>query len=99
MTVAACHEQGISFWSDPHNENEDFTRVRVRKNLLPLMESELGPGVTDALARTARILREDADALDQIADEFRGHPSRSSGRRASRLAGRGACASPSSGNL
>jgi tRNA(Ile)-lysidine synthase len=75
MTVAACHEQGISFWSDPHNENEVFTRVRVRKNLLPLMESELGPGVADALARTARILREDADALDQIADEFRAtHP-------------------------
>ena len=74
-TVESCREGDIDFWSDPHNENEEFTRVRVRKNLLPLLESELGPGVTDALARSARILREDADALDQIAHNFRAtHP-------------------------
>ena len=74
-TIESCREENISFWSDPHNENEEFTRVRVRKNLLPLLESELGPGVTDALARSARILREDADALDQIAHDFRAtHP-------------------------
>jgi tRNA(Ile)-lysidine synthase len=74
-TVESCREENIQFWSDPHNENEEFTRVRVRKNLIPLLESELGPGVIDALARSARILREDADALDQIAEEFRdSHP-------------------------
>jgi len=74
-TVESCHEQEILFWTDPHNENAQFSRVRVRKTLIPLMESELGPGVTAALARTARILREDADALDQIASEFRAnHP-------------------------
>ena len=75
LTVAACLEQEIHFWSDPHNENEEFTRVRVRKNILPNLESELGPGVAEALARSARILREDADALDQIAAEYRAtHP-------------------------
>ncbi|MEI6763800.1 MAG: tRNA lysidine(34) synthetase TilS [Actinomycetes bacterium] len=74
-TIAACAEQEITFWSDPHNENEEFTRVKIRKNILPLMESQLGPGITDALARGARIAREDADALDQLAAEFRqSHP-------------------------
>jgi tRNA(Ile)-lysidine synthase len=68
-TVAACAELRIDFWSDPHNENENFTRVKVRKNILPLMESELGPGITESLARSSRILREDADALDQLAAE------------------------------
>lgn len=75
QTVAACSEQGITFWSDPHNENVDFTRVRIRKNVLPLLESELGPGIAEALVRGARIFREDADALDQIAAEYRqSHP-------------------------
>ena len=74
-TVASCNEQGITFWSDPHNENEDFTRVRIRKNILPLMESELGPGIVEALARGAKIAREDADALDLLAQQYRqSHP-------------------------
>ena len=37
--------------------------------MLPLLEAELGPGVAEALARTAEQLREDADALDHMADE------------------------------
>ena len=69
-TVASCAELGIDYWSDPHNENESFTRVKVRKNILPLMESELGPGITESLARSSQILREDADALDQLAAQF-----------------------------
>lgn len=71
VTVESCNEQGIEFWSDPHNENEDFTRVRVRKNILPQLESDLGPGVIESLGRTAKILREDADALEQLAAEYR----------------------------
>lgn len=75
QTLASCEEQGIVFWSDPHNENLEFTRVRIRKNVLPVLESELGPGVAQALVRGARIFREDADALDQIALEYRqSHP-------------------------
>jgi tRNA(Ile)-lysidine synthase len=34
------------------------------------MEEQLGPGIVDGLARSARILREDADALDLIAVEL-----------------------------
>ena len=67
QTVAACHEVQIEPWNDPHNENSDFSRVRVRKEILPLMEEKLGPGISTALARTASLLRDDADALDQIA--------------------------------
>jgi len=69
QTEAACEEAGIKFWRDPHNQSMEFTRVRVRENVLPMMEKEIGPGVTDALTRSARLLRDDADALDQWADE------------------------------
>ena len=67
-TEIACHESNIEYWVDPHNSNQEFTRVRVRENILPLLENDIGPGIIDALARSAKILREDAIALDEWAE-------------------------------
>ena len=69
-TVAACHEGGIEIWSDPHNDDLRFARVRTRKNVLPNLEENLGPGITEALVRSADLLRDDADALDSFALEY-----------------------------
>jgi len=69
-TEAACAENQITPWVDPHNSDPSYARVKVRTEILPLLENRLGPGIIDALARSAGILREDADALDQIAVEF-----------------------------
>ena len=69
QTEAACNEVGVKYWNDPHNQSMEYARVRVREKVLPLMETEIGPGIADALTRSARILRDDADALDQWADE------------------------------
>ena len=52
---------------DPHNVDPTFARVRTRHTALPVLEEQLGPGVTAALARTADMLRDDADALDELA--------------------------------
>ncbi|MDP9864371.1 MULTISPECIES: tRNA lysidine(34) synthetase TilS [Streptosporangium] len=67
-TVAACAALGLSPWDDPHNLDPRYTRVRVRERLLPALEEGLGPGVAEALARTAALCRDDADALDEWAD-------------------------------
>jgi len=69
QVLIACKESGIEFWSDPQNQDLSFARVRVRNEILPNMEKEIGPGISKALARTSRILREDADALDLIAGD------------------------------
>jgi tRNA(Ile)-lysidine synthase len=69
-TEAACSEGGVEFWSDPHNDDLRFARVRTRKNVLPNLEENLGPGITDALVRSADLLRDDADALDNFAREY-----------------------------
>ncbi|MGA0410954.1 MAG: tRNA lysidine(34) synthetase TilS [Candidatus Nanopelagicaceae bacterium] len=69
QTEAACKEVGVKYWNDPHNQSMEYARVRVREKVLPLMESEIGPGIADALTRSAKILRDDADALDQWAGE------------------------------
>jgi tRNA(Ile)-lysidine synthase len=66
-TAAACVASGLRPWHDPHNDDPQFTRVRVRHEVLPVLEEALGPGVVEALARTAGLLRADADALDMLA--------------------------------
>jgi tRNA(Ile)-lysidine synthase len=68
-TRAACAAEGLRPWEDPHNEDPAFARVRVRRTVLPMLEAELGPGVAEALARTAEQLREDADAFAEMIDE------------------------------
>lgn len=68
-TEEFCRDVLLVPWHDPHNLDERFTRVRVRKLLLPALERELGPGVAEALARTASQLREDSVALDQFATD------------------------------
>ena len=50
-------------WDDPHNADPRFTRVRLRHEVLPLLEDVLAGGVAEALARTAAQLRDDAEAL------------------------------------
>lgn len=66
-TEQACKDLGLEFWNDPHNFDTEFTRVKIRREILPLMESKLGPGISAALARSASLLRDDADALDDLA--------------------------------
>ena len=66
QTEQACAEAGLQPWQDPHNTDPVYARVRVRTEVLPGLELALGPGVAEALARTAELLREDADALDAL---------------------------------
>ena len=54
-------------WADPHNADDRFARVRVRRAMATL-EDAIGPGVAAALARTADLARDDADALDAMAE-------------------------------
>ncbi|WP_130177302.1 tRNA lysidine(34) synthetase TilS [Cryobacterium sp. SO1] len=67
QTRQACLDAGLTAWSDPQNDDPRYARVRVRDRVLPVLETELGPGIALALARTAQTLREDAQALDDLA--------------------------------
>jgi tRNA(Ile)-lysidine synthase len=75
VTAKACAEAGQVPWSDPHNDDPSYARARVRSRVLPVLEAELGPGIADALARTAAQLREDADALDALTPDLGDEPS------------------------
>ncbi|WP_445402109.1 tRNA lysidine(34) synthetase TilS [Streptomyces sp. LE64] len=60
----ACLAQHLPVWDDPHNADPAYTRSRLRHEGLPALEKALGKGVVEALARTAQLSRDDADALD-----------------------------------
>jgi tRNA(Ile)-lysidine synthase len=67
-TVRAAVPADVTPWEDPHNADRAFRRARARHEVLPVLDKQLGPGVSEALARSAGLLRADADALDSWAD-------------------------------
>src|SRR5688500_17006224 len=66
-TEAYCRLRKIDFLSDEMNDDQRFSRVKVRKQLLPLMQS-FNNRIVEALSRTASQLREDADVLGNDSD-------------------------------
>lgn len=69
-TRAACTDAGLEVWDDPQNADPAYARVRVRLSALPALEGAIGPGIAEALARTADQVQEDAAALDALAAEL-----------------------------
>jgi tRNA(Ile)-lysidine synthase len=65
VTVEACAQLGLPAWDDPHNADPSYQRVRLRTEVLPLLEDVLQGGVAEALARTAELVRADLDFVDQ----------------------------------
>ncbi|MFL6161572.1 MAG: tRNA lysidine(34) synthetase TilS [Jatrophihabitantaceae bacterium] len=84
-TEAACAALGLPVWHDPHNFEPRFRRVRLRTEVLPLLEEVFAGGVTEALARTAAQLQDDLDALRLLAEEVLTRAQRSDGLYVSAL--------------
>lgn len=72
VTRQFCEDSEVRYWDDPHNKDPAYTRVRVRETVLPLLEDKLGPGVCEALARTAELLREDAEYFEKRIEDLVG---------------------------
>ncbi|MBA3356668.1 MAG: tRNA lysidine(34) synthetase TilS [Pyrinomonadaceae bacterium] len=64
-----CRLRTVEFRIDEMNQDEKYARVRVRKQLLPLMHS-FNNKIVEALSRTATLLREDAKALSDEANKL-----------------------------
>jgi len=69
-TEALCQWYGLEPWHDPTNQQPIYLRNRIRLTALPALTEAIGPGVPEALARTAEQLAEDADALDFYAKQL-----------------------------
>lgn len=69
VTRQVCADLGLQPHEDPHDLSSVFTRVRVRHEVLPLLEDVLGGGVAEALCRTVDQLRDDGAVLDEMAEK------------------------------
>lgn len=61
--------QGVPHVEDSSNESLDFSRNRLRREILPLLR-EMNPALNDALGRTAALLRRDDSFLRGLAEEW-----------------------------
>lgn len=52
-----CREREVVYRSDAMNSDEAFTRVKIRRTLIPQM-AQLNPKIVESLARTAELLRD-----------------------------------------
>ena len=60
-TEEFCREQDVSYRVDRMNDDENFTRIRIRKTILPAL-AEINPKIVETLARTSGLLRRDEQA-------------------------------------
>nr|WP_231745588.1 tRNA lysidine(34) synthetase TilS [Arthrobacter sp. EpRS71] len=68
-TLEICEVEELNPWHDPSNADPAYARSRTRVEVMPVLEEKLGPGVAESLARTAAILQQDADFLEDLANE------------------------------
>lgn len=83
---AYCEEQGLKPCMDHTNLETDYTRNRIRLELLPYMKKNFNQNIIETLNRLAAIAREDSSFIDDEAEGLLeaeiGPPSEKVGKRA-----------------
>ena len=66
---AYLEERGIRWCADSTNAGDDYSRNRIRHHILPYAERELFGGAVAHMGRTAQLLRETEDYLEEQTGE------------------------------
>ena len=64
-----CKEKALKPRIDKTNSELDYTRNKIRIELLPMLEDEFNPAILDALTRLSESAKDDDNALNLLADE------------------------------
>ena len=67
-TAALCRSLDVRVLADPMNRDRQFRRVRVRREVLPLLDDVAQRDVVPVLARQARLFADDAFLLDSLSE-------------------------------
>ncbi len=67
QTAAYCGERGLLWCEDESNLSDRYARGRVRRRLLPALR-EVHPAAEANVLRTAELLREETELLDELVD-------------------------------
>jgi tRNA(Ile)-lysidine synthase len=66
-TTAYCEARGLAWRDDATNEEADYKRNLLRRELIPQLE-RIHPAAKENVLRTAALLREEAELLDSLVD-------------------------------
>ena len=72
LTISRCTAQqylkaiGIDWQTDRSNESKEFTRNRIRRDLLPLLEREFNPQAATAILRLGHLAGEAQEIIDDV---------------------------------
>lgn len=64
------HEMSYDYVTDETNLEPMYSRNKIRLNLIPLIESEFNENFIEVVTQNAKIIKEDSDYLDKLAEEF-----------------------------
>lgn len=64
-----CETKGIPYVTDSTNLSDDYSRNRLRHNVIPVLK-QINPSVEKAAERTAMALSEDESFLAELAEKF-----------------------------
>ncbi|MGL5034332.1 MAG: tRNA lysidine(34) synthetase TilS, partial [Microcystaceae cyanobacterium] len=65
-TAAFCQQLDLPVWDDQVNENLDYARNRMRREVIPYLQTHFNPQVEKNLAQTADILAAEVDYLEAL---------------------------------
>ncbi|BBA79482.1 putative cell cycle control PP-loop ATPase MesJ/YaeO [cyanobacterium endosymbiont of Rhopalodia gibberula] len=63
-----CQKCDLPIWEDLANENLNYARNRIRKELIPYFKKNFNPQIETTLARTAEIVKEETEYLESCAE-------------------------------
>jgi tRNA(Ile)-lysidine synthase len=66
-TTAYCEARGLTWRDDASNEEADYKRNLMRRDVIPELE-KIHPAAKQNVLRTAALLREEAELLDSLVD-------------------------------
>ena len=62
-----CEENGLKFCTDKTNSENEYTRNRIRNELIPFMEEKFNPKIVDALCSLSRNAADDSEFINGYA--------------------------------
>ncbi len=69
-TLAFCQQFELPIWFDEVNNNYRYARNRIRRGLIPYLQTNFNPQVENSLAQTAELLRADVEYLETAAAQL-----------------------------
>jgi tRNA(Ile)-lysidine synthase len=67
MILDYCTKHGLEFRQDSTNSSAEYTRNKIRREIIPMLEREFNPNLTETLTRLAEVSQAEDEYLEQAA--------------------------------